>query len=201
MSKDSQNTGGFFRRKTEPVRFAEKFTSSTQFRAVFDEGMALVEETATYLDGLGREESRTLPRLASLAYATESMRLTTRLMQMASWLLLQRAVNEGELTADEARTEKHKVRLRAISEKSKSAEYDELPANLHLLVERSFKLHARVVAIDKMIAADLKAQKQTSSSAVHGHLDRLADAFGGQSTFGVPKIGNPDTNSTDTRND
>ena len=34
------------------------------------------------------------------------MRLTTRLMQLASWLLLQRAVNEGEITAENARTEK-----------------------------------------------------------------------------------------------
>jgi hypothetical protein len=37
-------------------------------------------------------------REASFLYATESMRLTTRLMQLASWLLLQRAVNEGEIT-------------------------------------------------------------------------------------------------------
>ena len=43
-----------------------------------------------------RIESRTLPREASFCYATESMRLTTRLMQLASWLLLQRAVNEGD---------------------------------------------------------------------------------------------------------
>ena len=73
--------------------------------------MSLVEETAAYLDGPGREESRRLPRPPALAYATESMRLTTRLMQVASWLLLQRAVNEGELTSAQARSEKHRVRL------------------------------------------------------------------------------------------
>ena len=65
--------------------------------------MTLVEEAASYLDGPGREESRDLPRPAAVAYSTESMRLTTRLMQVASWLLLQRAVNEGELTSTKLR--------------------------------------------------------------------------------------------------
>ena len=73
--------------------------------------MTLVEEAAAYLDGPGREESRALPRPAALAYSTESMRLTTRLMQVASWLLLQRAVNEGELTPSEARAERVRVKL------------------------------------------------------------------------------------------
>ena len=41
----------------------------------------------------------------------ESMRLTTRLMQVASWLLVQRAVNEGDMDPAQAEAEKHKVRL------------------------------------------------------------------------------------------
>ena len=73
--------------------------------------MSLVEFSAAYLDGPGRVETKTLRRAAALAYATESMRLTTRLMQVASWLLLRRAVNEGELTPAQALSEKHRVRL------------------------------------------------------------------------------------------
>ena len=71
----------------DPVRFGQSFVHSDAFKALFQEGMELVEETAAYLDGAGREESRHLSRQASLAYASESMRLTTRLMQIASWLL------------------------------------------------------------------------------------------------------------------
>ena len=70
----------------------ETFTDSVMFDRTFDEGMALVEETARYLDGKGREEARVLPRKAAMLYAGESMRVTTRLMQAASWLLVQRAV-------------------------------------------------------------------------------------------------------------
>ena len=93
------------------VLFYPKLAASAAFKTLFREGMSLVEDTAAYLDGPGREESRRLPRSAALAYATESMRLTTRLMQVASWLLLQRAVNEGELTPAQAQSEKHRVRL------------------------------------------------------------------------------------------
>jgi len=68
------------------------FARSELFDRTFQEGMALVEETASYLDGPGRQESKSLERRLALGYAGESMRLTTRLMQVASWLLVQRAV-------------------------------------------------------------------------------------------------------------
>ena len=80
------------------VHFGEKLAASGTFKTLFRDGMALVEETAAYLDGAGRDDAKTLQRATALAYASESMRLTTRLMQIASWLLLQRAINEGEMS-------------------------------------------------------------------------------------------------------
>src|ERR1700687_3466930 len=96
-----------------PVLFGERLAASQNFSQLFRDGMKLVEETAAYLDGPGRQESRKLDRSASLCYATESMRLTTRLMQLASWLLLHRAVNEGEMSLAQASKERMKVKLAA----------------------------------------------------------------------------------------
>src|SRR6516162_1376337 len=87
------------------VVFGEKLAASETFSGFFREGMALVEETAAYLDGPGRQDAKKLERAAALSYATESMRLTTRLMQLASWLLLHRAVNEGEMSLAQASRE------------------------------------------------------------------------------------------------
>src|ERR1700743_1156286 len=78
------------------------FARSELFDRTFQEGMDLVEETAAYLDGAGRQDSKLLSRNAALAYAAESMRLTTRLMQVASWLLVQRAVREGDMAPEAA---------------------------------------------------------------------------------------------------
>src|SRR3990172_1811823 len=103
----------FMLSEAQPVSFGERLANSQAFADLFRDGMALVEETATYLDGPGRAESKKLERSAALAYATESMRLTTRLMQLASWLLLHRAVKEGEMTLSQANKEKTKVKLAA----------------------------------------------------------------------------------------
>src|SRR3954447_19679899 len=93
------------------VSFGDHLANSETFKLLFREGMLLVEEAAAYLDGPGRRDSRALPQLEAIAYASESMRLTTRLMQLAAWLLLQRAVNEGDMTLAQAQTDKHRVNL------------------------------------------------------------------------------------------
>src|ERR1700744_6198742 len=76
------------------------FARSELFDRTFQEGMDLVEETAAYLDGAGRQGSKLLSRGAAVAYAAASMRLPTRLMQVASWLLVQRAVREGDMAPE-----------------------------------------------------------------------------------------------------
>src|SRR5215813_15482018 len=91
------------------ARRAVDFARSELFERTFKEGMALVEETAGYLDGPGRAASKRLPRTAALAYAGESMRLTTRLMQVASWLLVQRAVRDQEIPLVEAGSDKYRL--------------------------------------------------------------------------------------------
>ncbi len=95
----------------KPVSFGERLAASESFPPLFRDGMKLVEDAAAYLDGPGRHESRQLDRAASIAYATESMRLTTGLMQLASWLLLHRAVNEGEISLAQANKERRRVML------------------------------------------------------------------------------------------
>src|SRR6201989_753277 len=124
------------------VRFSERLPNSPPFGTLFREGMDLVEETAAYLDGVGRTEAKALDRSVSLTYATESMRLTTRLMQLASWLLLHRAVKEGEMTLTQANREKTKVKLSA-ADPGPDDMIAKLPQQLQELIARSMSLHSR----------------------------------------------------------
>lgn len=133
------------------VSFAGRAAASAQFKALYSEGMTLVEETATYLDGPGRTASKLLPRLASVLYAAESMRLTTRLMQMASWLLLQRAVNNGEMSREQVLSEKNKVRLDGFNVDRTAPGWTDLPEGFRDLVERSLRLQNRVALLDREI--------------------------------------------------
>ncbi len=162
-----------------PIVFAEHLASSETFKNMFKEGMTLVEQTAAYLDGEGRDASKDLPRPASLLYATESMRLTTRLMQLASWLLLQRAVNDGEMTSEQANQEKNKVKLTGLNSAKTGPGWDELPAKLHELINESIRLQTRISHLDDAMynRAD-KTETPPTSNPVNQQLNRLAAAFG-----------------------
>jgi regulator of CtrA degradation len=150
------------------VSFAERLARSQNFDRLFQEGMSLVEEAAAYLDGVGRGESRALPRQAALTYATESMRLTTRLMQLASWLLLQRAVNQGEMSRAQAATDKHKVKLSRQGASAAGEAFDALPSRL---LERVIRLDALLYGVDPVVA------RLPAATPVERQLQELRRAF------------------------
>jgi regulator of CtrA degradation len=128
---------------------AMDFARSELFDRTFKEGMALVEETAAYLDGPGRAASKRLSRAAALAYAGESMRLTTRLMQVASWLLVQRAMRDGEIQTAEAASDKYRLISREAQPKPAFAGADELPEALKALIGRGEAIYERVRRLDE----------------------------------------------------
>jgi regulator of CtrA degradation len=160
--------------EARPVSFGERLAASQNFSQLFRDGMKLVEETAAYLDGPGRQESKKLDRSASLGYATESMRLTTRLMQLASWLLLHRAVNEGEMSLAQANRERMKVKL-AAEERAPDAAV-KLPDRLCELIARSKRLQDHVRRLDATIHAPVPSAP-VSGNPLERQLGMLRAAF------------------------
>jgi regulator of CtrA degradation len=149
------------------------FTGSALFERTFQEGMSLVEETARYLDGRGREESRELPRKAALLYAGESMRVTTRLMQAASWLLVQRAVSDGEMRPEDASSERYRLGSKEICFGGKADGLETLPNTLQSLLARSDNLYRRIARLDEVLY-----DRRETEPAVKTHFERLHRAFG-----------------------
>lgn len=151
----------------------QSFTGSALFEKTFDEGMSLVEETARYLDGKGREEAKDLPRKAALLYAGESMRVTTRLMQAASWLLVQRAVHEGEMSPEDARGDRYRLGSKEICFGGREEGVELLPPTLRDLLERSDNLYRRIARLDDELFGALPAKP-----GVQAHFNMLEQAFG-----------------------
>jgi regulator of CtrA degradation len=150
------------------------FARSELFDRTFQEGMDLVEETAAYLDGAGRQDSKLLSRSAALAYAAESMRLTTRLMQVASWLLVQRAVREGDMAPESALDASYRLGAEAAGDVRAAAE--PLPGPLSELLGRSERLFDRVRHLDARMYVDGEAPPP---HPVLAQMERLKDAFPG----------------------
>jgi regulator of CtrA degradation len=151
----------------------QSFIGSALFEKTFEEGMSLVEETAKYLDGRGRIESRELPRKIAVLYAGESMRVTTRLMQAASWLLVQRAVHDGDMDAKDAAGDRYRLGSREICLGQSGDGADLLPAKLQDLLGRSDNLYRRIARLD-----DVLFRGGASAPGVQAHFDKLERAFG-----------------------
>lgn len=152
----------------------QDFARSELFERTFQEGMELVEETAAYLDGPGRQESKSLSRTAALGYASESMRLTTRLMQVASWLLVQRAVREGDMAPTAACEDRYRMAGEDLAQTE--AGPDEMPAGLLSLLERSERLYERVRHLDRRMYVEAD---DVAPHPVLSQIDRLKTALGG----------------------
>lgn len=157
-----------------------EFTKSELFAKTFREGMDMVEEVAAYLDGPGRHDSKRLARDAALTYASQSMRLTTRLMQVASWLLVQRALKEGEMTTVEARQDKYRLVAESktgddLSFSSLAKDAPHLPAILLDMLARSESLCERIARLDRSLYGSIAAQ---TGNTVADQINRLEAAFG-----------------------
>ena len=153
----------------------QDFAASELFDRTFQEGMDLVEATASYLDGAGRQESKLLSRAAALAYAAESMRLTTRLMQLASWLLVQRAVREGDMAPADACDDRYRLKPEAVARTAQD-EDQPLPAGLEVLIERAERLYDRALHLDRRMYVERTPDQTTHP--VLTQIRRLHTVFG-----------------------
>ena len=151
----------------------DEFAGSEVFDRLFKDGMGLVEIAAAYLDGPGREESRKLDRELALVYAAESMEVTTRLMQSASWLVVQRAVREKDMTAEEAGDEKYRI---APIEEIHPVDRNALPARLCDLIDQSRALYERVWRLDDALYS---SETKPTENLVMKQIDRLRNAAEG----------------------
>jgi len=159
------------------IAIGPRIVAAGGFGVLYREGMALIEDVAGYLDGEGRGDSRILSREASFVYATESMRLTTRLMQLASWLLLQRAVNEGEITKENARSEKEKVKFSATPSQRGGPGYDQLPEKLRDYIDKGDRLFDRVMQFDLLERGKMSELDPGIANGIADQLARLKAAF------------------------
>lgn len=162
------------------IRFFDHKVASPAFGELYGQGMQLVEETAAYLEGDGRKAAKSLERRAATLYAAESMRLTTRLMQMASWLLLQRAFANGEMTAEQVRREKGRIRLDHQPAQIDLELWGDLPEHFRLLVQRSMDMQNRMRRLDESADAvtGMPGHEKANKNPVETQLRLLKTAFG-----------------------
>jgi regulator of CtrA degradation len=157
------------------LSFRDRFAGSKYFTELYREGMDLVEETANYLDRAGRFEAKQLTPPASLTYTSESIKLTTRLTQLASWLLVRRAIAAGEITEAEAHLHRHKVTLTQQSSALPEG-FGSLPETFKRLISESHRLYGRVQRLDRLMSEGYTLNGE-NSSPISPQIERIQHAF------------------------
>ena len=111
---------------------------------IYAEALKLADAARGYFDGPGIAERAQLPDAARTATALESLRITTRLIAIVSWGLLQQAIRNGEVAAQADR---------GLSAPDADVALDLLPARARGLAVASRDLFARAHAADTALAA------------------------------------------------
>jgi regulator of CtrA degradation len=124
------------------------------FGRTFDEALALTREARDYLRDYGEEESRELAVDVAAHFSVEIMRLTSRLTNMMAWLLVQRAVHQGELSREEVREDNWRLGGGEICLKKGAVDPEMLPPYLCDLLRRSERLYRRIARLDDMVASE-----------------------------------------------
>src|SRR5690606_29112972 len=151
--------------------FARRIVGSGGFDGLYREGIGVIEAVASYLDEPGRVDSRVLPRRASVRDGAETMRRATKLMDLASLARLPRTVNEGEISRENARSEKEKVKFSATPSERGGPGYDHLPVTLRDFIDKGDRLFDRVMQLD---ALERGAMPTVTEANANGVADQLA---------------------------
>ena len=109
--------------------------------SLYTQSLLLAEDARDYFDEAGRVERASLAPLERVWLSCESLKITTRLMQIMGWLLTQRLVQAGEL--EEINVSKSQRRL-GIGPLTEQQIFSSMPVRARYLITMSIALHQQV---------------------------------------------------------
>ena len=112
---------------------------------LYGEAMLLADEARSYFDEAGRDDRDALDPLLRVSFSCESLKVTTRLMHVIAWVMIQRAVEAGEVPAATALDPRHRLGPAPVTDATLLAQ---LPSRARDLIEASTDLHRRVALFD-----------------------------------------------------
>lgn len=119
--------------------------------SLYVEAMVLADEARAYFDSSGRDDRLSLDPRARIGFACESLKVTTRLMQIVAWLMTQRALAAGELPPGPAAGPERRL---GAAQESDEAVLPLLPDAALTLIRSSRDLYERIRRIEDGAAPD-----------------------------------------------
>jgi len=148
--------------------------------SLYVEVLVLADEARSYFDEHGDRDRESLEPMERVGFSCESLKVTTRLMHVIAWLLTQRAVHRGELSAADLADHRHRLGDPVESDMDLVAR---LPFAAARLVEASQEFHERISRLEKRMLGEVDDAYATSDAAAaalgpaRALMHRLESAF------------------------
>ncbi|KAA6206258.1 MAG: DUF1465 family protein [Candidatus Tokpelaia sp.] len=173
------------------VIMAEHQAFARGFDILFAGGLALADKVSRYFNGAGSEGAEYFSPALARFYERERKKLGIKVMQMAAWLWLERALRDGEMSAEQAAAEKRKlvfvaqfspIHENTAAQPADSADYDtyfaQLPPAYRLLAQEVEYFVSRLPYMDKETAPAAARQQLRAPNPVTLQWQKLHRSFG-----------------------
>lgn len=154
---------------SSPREIAEKLIDE-----LYVEAMVLADEARSYLELSGMKDRDDVQPLMRIHLSCESLKITTRLMQVIAWLLTRRALARGEIDAVEAASEKYRLGDAAPTDQSSTLAF---PSDMRVLIAASESLYQRALRLEEQLVGGLQDDRGVASSPARDLMHRLESAF------------------------
>ena len=132
-------------------------THAVLLTRTYDETLDMIVEARDYMTDWDKNTAPRLGGTRRLQFCCEALRVTSRLTQALAWLMVQRAVHEGELTLIEACENTYRLSGHEVCLNTASANDNNLPEKLRSLMSRSYRLYNRISRLEEMVVSRVSA--------------------------------------------
>jgi regulator of CtrA degradation len=123
------------------------------FTRTYDETLDMIVEARNYVVHMRPGNRSSAFPSQELRASCEALRVTSRLTQVMAWLMIQRAVCDGEISPTEACSEANRLSGHSVCLDVTAANDDGLPVGLRSLLRRSLQLYQRISRLEEMVIA------------------------------------------------
>jgi len=155
---------------TQKNTFEDGFLEPRFLEKSYKEAMVLTQEVANYFELENKSILKALNEGPDVSYASETMRVSTCLMQVMSWFLVQKAVNNGEITSEQASGSPYRLGAFDICLAEVDTENGKLPEQFVIFLHKAQNLYRQVARMDHMRYGNSEA-----INSVHNMLDRIQE--------------------------
>jgi len=143
---------------------------------LYKEAINLADEARTYFAVHSKVDRKRLNPMERVMYTCESLRISTRLMHVISWLMVRKAVANGELTEAEGARPERQLGDLELCRNSSATELKRLPPAVVSLTLRSQSLFQRAYRLQET-GSRMTQGRAGSSNPVAAMLEDLETAY------------------------